>query len=47
MKRKLPIKLKYTGECARAEGIKPGKTWTMSQRKKVSTCVLRKLRVAK
>ena len=44
MKRKLPIKLKFTGECARMAGIKPGKSWSMGDRKKVEACVIKKMR---
>lgn len=43
-KRKLPLKLKLTGLCARDVGIKPGKKWTASQRKQVDTCVMKKMR---
>lgn len=44
MKRKLPLKLKFTGQCAQMAGIKPGKKWSPTDRKKVETCVLKKLR---
>lgn len=44
MKRKLPLKLKVTGECARMVGIKPGKSWSATDRKKVGACVIKKLR---
>lgn len=43
-KKKLPLKLKLTSSCAVDAGIKPGKKWTSSQRKRVSACVDRKLR---
>lgn len=43
-KRKLPIKLKFTSSCAIDAGIKPGKKWTLAQRKKVESCVAKKLR---
>lgn len=43
-KRSLPIKLKVTSSCAREVGIKPGKAWTPTQRKKVMGCVNRKMR---
>ena len=43
-KKTLPLKLKLTSSCARDVGIKPGKVWTPSQRKKVQSCVARKLR---
>jgi hypothetical protein len=43
-KRALPLKLRLTSSCARDAGIKPGKPWTPSQRKKVSLCVSKKLR---
>lgn len=42
-KRTLPLKLRLTSTCARDAGIKPGKPWTLGQRKKVSACVARKL----
>jgi len=38
------IRFKTQSSCARDAGIKPGKTWTPQQRKKVSLCVARKLR---
>lgn len=44
MKKKLPLKFKFTGECARMAGIKPGKKWTMGDRKKVDACVVKKMR---
>ena len=44
MKKKLPVKLKFTGECARMAGIKPGKSWSATDRKKVDACVLKKMR---
>jgi len=43
-KKKLPLKLQLSSSCARDVGIKPGKPWTPTQRKKVATCVERKLR---
>lgn len=43
-KRTLPLKLKLTSSCAKDAGIKPGKAWTPTQRKKVKGCVERKLR---
>lgn len=43
-KRKINIKMKLTSSCAKDAGIKPGKTWTPQQRKKVSLCVAKKLR---
>lgn len=43
-KRTLPLKLRLTSSCARDVGIKPGKPWTPTQRKKVSLCVARKTR---
>lgn len=46
MKRTLPLALKFNGECARAEGIKPGKKWSDAQRSKVKSCVLKKMRLS-
>jgi hypothetical protein len=43
-KKTIHIKMKLTSSCARDAGIKPGKPWTPTQRKKVSLCVARKLR---
>jgi hypothetical protein len=44
VKRKLPLKLKLTGQCVQMAGIKPGKKWSATDRKKVDACVLRKMR---
>lgn len=44
MKRKLPLKLKLTSQCAQMAGIKPGKKWSMGDRKKVEACVIKKTR---
>lgn len=38
------FRFKTQSNCARDVGIKPGKSWTPQQRKKVSLCVARKLR---
>jgi hypothetical protein len=38
------IRFKTQSSCARDAGIKPGKSWTPQQRKRVSLCVARKLR---
>lgn len=38
------LRFKTQSSCARDAGIKPGKSWTPQQRKKVSLCVQRKLR---
>lgn len=38
------IRFKTQSSCARDAGIKPGKPWTATQRKKVSLCVARKTR---
>lgn len=43
-KRTINIKMKLNSSCAREVGIKPGKPWTLGQRKKVSACVARKMR---
>lgn len=38
------LKFKVMTSCARDVGIKPGKKWSSSQRKKVDACVAKKTR---
>lgn len=46
-KKTLPAALRATRACALEAGIKPFKKWTPSQKKKVRSCVDKRLRRAK
>jgi hypothetical protein len=43
-RKEVQLKFKVMTSCARDVGIKPGKKWSSSQRKKVDACVAKKVR---
>ncbi len=42
-KRKLPLALKISRECAVESGVKPFKKWAKTDHKKVDACVAKKM----